>query len=47
MQKPDLLFDIITNEVLKKYLTDNPGEDNPSLQYESRCSNIQIIMMQA
>src|SRR6218665_1400751 len=34
-------------KVLNKNLTDNPGEDNPSLQYESRCSNIQIIMMQA
>src|SRR6218665_1673875 len=32
-------------QVLNKNLTDNPGEDNPSLQYESRCSNIQIIMM--
>src|SRR6218665_3040389 len=34
-------------QVLLKNLTDNLGEDNPSLQYESRCSNIQIIMMQA
>src|SRR6218665_3420304 len=34
-------------QVLNKNLTDNPGEDNNSLQYESRCSNIQIIMMQA
>ena len=31
-------------QVLNTNLTDNLGEDNPSLQYESRCSNIQIII---
>src|SRR6218665_1371906 len=34
-------------QVLNTNLTDNPREDNNSLQYESRCSNIQIIMMYA
>src|SRR6218665_1743486 len=47
MAKNEICFlALLQIQVLNKNLMDNPGEDNPSLQYESRCSNIQIIMMQ-